>query len=69
MSSIIAVPLNKLTCSARNVRKSGGDSIDDDGIDAALPQLLATAPRSKDRLDSAWVAQSQRSTQAIAFSL
>jgi hypothetical protein len=29
MSNIIAVPLNKLTRSARNVRKSGGDSIDD----------------------------------------
>jgi hypothetical protein len=26
---IIAIPLNKLTRSARNVRKSGGDSIDD----------------------------------------
>jgi hypothetical protein len=29
MSNIIAVPLNKLTRSARNVRKSGGESIDD----------------------------------------
>ena len=29
MSNIIAIPLNKLTRSARNVRKSGGDSIDD----------------------------------------
>jgi ParB family transcriptional regulator, chromosome partitioning protein len=29
MSNIIAVPLNKLTRSSRNVRKSGGDSIDD----------------------------------------
>jgi hypothetical protein len=29
MSNIIAVPLNKLTRSARNVRKSGSDSIDD----------------------------------------
>jgi ParB/RepB/Spo0J family partition protein len=28
MSNIIAVPLNKLTRSARNVRKSGGESID-----------------------------------------
>ena len=29
MPNIIAIPLNKLTRSARNVRKSGGDSIDD----------------------------------------
>jgi ParB family transcriptional regulator, chromosome partitioning protein len=29
MSNIIAIPLNKLTRSARNVRKSGGESIDD----------------------------------------
>jgi len=29
MSNIIAVPLNKLARSARNVRKSGGESIDD----------------------------------------
>jgi ParB family transcriptional regulator, chromosome partitioning protein len=29
MSNIIAIPLNKLTRSACNVRKSGGDSIDD----------------------------------------
>ena len=29
MSNIIAIPLNKLTRSARNVRKSGGDSIDE----------------------------------------
>jgi ParB family transcriptional regulator, chromosome partitioning protein len=29
MSNIITIPLNKLTRSARNVRKSGGDSIDD----------------------------------------
>jgi hypothetical protein len=29
MSNIIAVPLNKLTRSARNVRKSGGESIDE----------------------------------------
>ena len=29
MSNIISIPLNKLTRSARNVRKSGGDSIDD----------------------------------------
>jgi ParB family transcriptional regulator, chromosome partitioning protein len=29
MSNIIAIPLNKLTRSARNVRKSVGDSIDD----------------------------------------
>jgi ParB family transcriptional regulator, chromosome partitioning protein len=29
MSNIISVPLNKLTRSARNVRKSGGESIDD----------------------------------------
>jgi ParB family transcriptional regulator, chromosome partitioning protein len=28
MSNIIAIPLSKLTRSARNVRKSGGDSID-----------------------------------------
>src|ERR1700751_1314003 len=29
MSNMIPIPLNKLTRSARNVRKSGGDSIDD----------------------------------------
>src|SRR5262249_49680095 len=29
MSNIISVPLNKLTRSARNVRKSGSESIDD----------------------------------------
>ena len=29
MSNIIAIPLNKLTRSARNVRKSGGESIED----------------------------------------
>ena len=29
MSNIIVVPLNKLTRSARNVHKSGGESIDD----------------------------------------
>jgi hypothetical protein len=29
MSNIIAVPLNKLTRFARDVRKSGGESIDD----------------------------------------
>jgi ParB family transcriptional regulator, chromosome partitioning protein len=29
MSNIIAIPLNKLTRSACNVRKSGGDSIDE----------------------------------------
>ena len=29
MFNIISVPLNKLTRSARNVRKSGGESIDD----------------------------------------
>jgi ParB family chromosome partitioning protein len=29
MSNIIAVPLNKLTRSAHNVRNSGGESIDD----------------------------------------
>ena len=29
MSNITAVPLNKLSRSARNVRKSGGESIDD----------------------------------------
>ena len=29
ISNIIAVPLNKLTRSARNVRKSGSESIDD----------------------------------------
>ena len=29
MSNIIAGPLNNLTRSARNVRKSGGESIDD----------------------------------------
>ena len=29
MSNIIVVPLNKLTRSARNVRKSGGERIDD----------------------------------------
>jgi ParB-like chromosome segregation protein Spo0J len=29
MSNIIAIPLNKLTRSVCNVRKSGGDSIDD----------------------------------------
>jgi len=29
MANIIAVPLNKLSRSARNVRKSGGESIDD----------------------------------------
>ena len=28
MSNIISIPLNKLIRSARNVRKSGGDSID-----------------------------------------
>ena len=28
MSNIISIPLNKLTRSARNVRKSGGESID-----------------------------------------
>jgi hypothetical protein len=42
MSSIIAVPLNKLTCSARNVRKSGGDSIDDGGRFA--PSVFASQP-------------------------
>jgi ParB family transcriptional regulator, chromosome partitioning protein len=29
MSDIISVPLNKLTRSARNVRESGGESVDD----------------------------------------
>jgi len=29
MPNIIAIPLNKLTRSARNVRKSGGESIEE----------------------------------------
>jgi hypothetical protein len=34
MSNLIAVPLNKLTRSARNVRKSGGEPID--GLAASI---------------------------------
>ena len=40
MSNIIAIPLNKLTRSARNVRKSGGDSIDDLATSILLRGLI-----------------------------
>jgi hypothetical protein len=53
MSNIIAIPLNKLTRSARNVRKSGGDSIDpvyavfklELAAGEALPDGRPNAPR------------------------
>ena len=46
MSNIISVPLNKLTRSARNVRKSGGESIDDLASSILVHGLIHNLTRS-----------------------
>jgi hypothetical protein len=54
MSNIIAIPLNKLTRSARNVPKSGGDSIDDLATSILVHGLIHNLTVVEQLADKGW---------------